>query len=33
MGEPDQAFSVIAGDISGASYLNCDLIEKLHQTN
>lgn len=33
MGEPDQAFSVIAGDSSGASYLNCELIEKLHQKN
>lgn len=33
MGEPEQAFSVIAGDAYGASYLNCDLIEKLHQTN
>ncbi len=33
MGEPDQPFSVIAGDAFGASYLNCDLIEKLHQIN
>jgi HAD superfamily hydrolase (TIGR01509 family) len=30
MGEPDQAFSVLAGDADGASYLDCDLIEKLH---
>ena len=31
MGEPDQPFSVITGDAEGASFLNCDLITKLHQ--
>ena len=31
MGEPEQAFSVIAGDAQDATYLNCDLIIKLHQ--
>ena len=31
MGEPDQAFSVLDGDADGASYLNCDLVSKLHQ--
>jgi len=30
MGEPEQAFSVIAGDANGASCLDCELIEKLH---
>lgn len=32
MGEPDQAFTVIAGDANGASYLDCELIEHLHQS-
>ncbi len=31
MGEPGQPFSVIAGDASNASYLDCDLVIKLHQ--
>ncbi len=31
MGEPDQPFSVITGDAEGASFLNCNLITKLHQ--
>ena len=31
MGEPEQAFSVIAGDAEAASYLDCDLVIKLHQ--
>ena len=31
MGEPDQAFNVLDGDVDGASYLNCDLVNKLHQ--
>ena len=31
MGEPEQPFSVISGENSEASFLNCDLIEKLHQ--
>ncbi len=31
MGEPDLAFSVIAGDAHDATYLNCDLVVKLHQ--
>jgi len=31
MGEPEQAFSVIAGDASNATYLDCDLVVKLHQ--
>jgi beta-phosphoglucomutase-like phosphatase (HAD superfamily) len=32
MGEPNQPFSVIAGDSGKASFLNCDLVAKLHQT-
>ena len=32
MGEPEQPFSVIAGDSGKASFLNCDLVAKLHQT-
>lgn len=32
MGEPDQPFTVVAGDAYGASYLDCTLIEKLHQS-
>ena len=31
MGEPDQPFSVISGNKDEASFLDCDLIEKLHQ--
>ena len=31
MGEPDQAFSVLYGDAAGASYLDCNLVSKLHQ--
>ena len=31
MGEPDQAFSVISGNADNATYLNCDLVVKLHQ--
>lgn len=31
MGEPDKSFSVISGDVDGATYLNCDLVIKLHQ--
>jgi len=31
MGEPEQAFSVIAGDAHNATYLDCDLVIKLHQ--
>ena len=31
MGEPGQAFSVLYGDAAGASYLDCDLVSKLHQ--
>ncbi len=31
MGEPGKSFSVIAGDANGASCLDCNLVEKLHQ--
>lgn len=31
MGEPDQSFSVIAGDAANTTYLDCDLVVKLHQ--
>jgi HAD superfamily hydrolase (TIGR01509 family) len=31
MGEPEQPFSIISGNKSNASFLNCDLIEELHQ--
>ena len=31
MGEPGQSFNVLDGDANGASYLNCDLVRKLHQ--
>lgn len=31
MGEPGQAFSVITGNAEGATYLDCDLVTKLHQ--
>lgn len=31
MGEPDKPFSVIKGDAGNASYLDCDLVIKLHQ--
>ena len=30
-GEPDQPFSVISGNVNGATYLNCDLVMQLHQ--
>ena len=29
-GEPDQPFTVLAGDANGASYLNMDLVKALH---
>jgi HAD superfamily hydrolase (TIGR01509 family) len=31
MGEPEQPFSVIAGNSGNASFLNCDLVLQLHQ--
>lgn len=31
MGEPGQAFSVLAGNADNATYLDCDLVIKLHQ--
>ena len=31
MGEPDKPFSVIKGNTDGSTYLNCDLVIKLHQ--
>ncbi|MCK5396060.1 MAG: HAD family hydrolase [Gammaproteobacteria bacterium] len=31
MGEPEQPFSVIAGNSGDASFLNCDLVLQLHQ--
>ena len=31
MGEPEAPFSVISGDASDAQFLNCALIEKLHE--
>lgn len=31
MGEPDQSFRVLEGDANGASFLNCELVGKLHQ--
>ncbi len=31
MGEPDAGFTVISGDSHGATFLNCDLVEELHQ--
>lgn len=31
MGEPDQPFSVIAGNSSNATFLDCDLVLALHQ--
>ena len=30
MGEPDQAFKVLAGDADGHSMLDCELLEKIH---
>ncbi|VAW50778.1 Xylulose-1,5-bisphosphate phosphatase CbbY, converts this Rubisco inhibiting byproduct to xylulose-5P [hydrothermal vent metagenome] len=33
MGEPEQPFSIIAGNTNSATYLNCDLIEILHQSS
>lgn len=30
MGEPDQAFNVLAGDAHGHSMLDCELLEKIH---
>ncbi|MBE9564757.1 MAG: HAD family hydrolase [Proteobacteria bacterium] len=31
MGEPDKNFSVLSGSVNGATFLNCDLVIKLHQ--
>jgi HAD superfamily hydrolase (TIGR01509 family) len=31
MGEPGNAFNVISGQAGGSSYLDCDLVERLHQ--
>ncbi|HEB81289.1 MAG TPA: HAD family hydrolase [Gammaproteobacteria bacterium] len=31
MGEPEQPFSVLAGDAGDAAYLDCELVERLHQ--
>jgi HAD superfamily hydrolase (TIGR01509 family) len=31
MGEPGHPFSVIRGDAAGSTYLDCDLVVKLHQ--
>lgn len=31
MGEPDQSFNVLEGDADGASFPNCELVDKLHQ--
>jgi len=31
MGEPEQPFSVIAGNTNGSSYLDCDLVLQLHK--
>ncbi len=31
MGEPDENFTVLAGDAKGYGYLNCDLLVALHQ--
>ncbi len=31
MGEPDKPFKVIQGDANGFCFLNCDMIEALHQ--
>lgn len=31
MGEPEQPFSVIAGDSGNASFLSCDLVAQLHR--
>ncbi|MCK4706845.1 MAG: HAD family hydrolase [Gammaproteobacteria bacterium] len=33
MGEPDQAFNVLAGDADGHSMLDCELLEKIHSTH
>jgi len=33
MGEPDQAFTVLAGDAYGHSMLDCELLEKIHSTH
>lgn len=30
MGEPEQAFNVLAGDVYGNSHLNCDLLQQLY---
>ena len=32
MGEPEQAFNVLAGDAHGHSLLDCELLEKIHST-
>lgn len=31
MGEPGQAFTVISGDAGDSTFLDCDLVERLHQ--
>ena len=31
MGEPEKNFTVLAGDANGYSYLNCDMVNDLHQ--
>ena len=31
MGEPDAAFTVLAGDFGDAAYLDCELVERLHR--
>jgi len=31
MGEPDHPFSVLMGDAAGSTYLDCDLVIRLHQ--
>ncbi|HHO58983.1 MAG TPA: HAD family hydrolase [Thiotrichales bacterium] len=33
MGEPDRPFRVLAGDAGSHTFLDCDLIETLHQNN
>ena len=33
MGEPDQAFNVLAGDANSHSMLDCELLEKIHSSN
>lgn len=31
MGEPDNAFNILQGEINGYSYLDCDMVMELHQ--